>query len=303
MGDALFGGMPVVIEISASNGITVAPDGIRPDDCTGCSGVSELTLNLSTNASSGPVVATTIPSVQRIGVLTDTRVDYGELVAFRPVNVSIAFTLNRPLVSGDAVFLHLTGFGGNSSVSAPVQSYTAGFGDCSWDQEAGLVTVVVTSDFAAFTRISLVIPAEAGVRLPLQGMAANTSVVKISSNATAGPVVLPQTVDSSPAMGAFVGDPTRLSYTPAEFTRDGQPYFEGRIASITLGFSLNVLIQRGEVVFARLGPPESFHPSPCPILTIRSDSLTWMWIGKMTAIGWSTRTHALPLSLSHTHTL
>jgi len=285
MGDALFGGMPVVIEISASNGITVAPDGIRPDDCTGCSGVSELSLNLSTNASSGPVVATTIPSVQRIGVLTDTRVDYGELVAFRPVNVSIAFTLNRHLVSGDAVFLHLTGFGGNSSVSAPVQSYTAGFGDCSWDTEAGLVTVMVTSDFAAFTRISLVVPAEAGVRLPLEGMAANTSIVKISSNATAGPVVLPQTVDSSPAMGAFVGDPTRLSYTPAEFTRDGQPYFEGRIASITLGFSLNVLIQRGEVVFARLWPTSQIVPlrSPFPILSIPSYSFPWMWIGEMTA--------------------
>lgn len=251
MGAALFGGMPVVIEIAASNGITMAPDGIRPDICTECTGVSEITLLLSTNASSGPVVATAIPKVQRVGVLTDTRVNYGELVSFRPVNISISFTLNRPLVPGDAIFLHLTGFGGNSSVSAPVSSYTPGFGTCSWDKEEGLVTVIVTSNFAAFQRMSVLVPAAAGVRLPVQGMAANTSIVKISSNATDGPVVLPQTVDSSPAMGAFVGDPTRLSYTPAEFTSDGQAFFEGRIASITLGFALNVVVKQGEIVFAR----------------------------------------------------
>ena len=52
--------------------------------------------------------------------------------------MTISFILNRPLVSGDAIFLHLKGFTGNSTEASPATSYTQGFGKCSWSPVKGI---------------------------------------------------------------------------------------------------------------------------------------------------------------------
>lgn len=100
-------------------------------------------------------------------------------------------------------------------------------------------------------KISVTVPDTAGIFLPSQGLSPNSSAIKISTNAVAGPVLIPQPFESSPAFGSFDsdGDPTRLAYTPAEFQEDGTPFLEGRIASISLAFALNRVIEAGEEVF------------------------------------------------------
>ena len=73
--------MPFNITFSSSNGITLPSVGLGPQACHLCTGLVETSLLLSTNSASGPVLPTVLGSVQRVGVLTQTKVSYGELAA------------------------------------------------------------------------------------------------------------------------------------------------------------------------------------------------------------------------------
>ncbi len=163
-----------------------------------------------------------------------------------PINLTVAFTYNREILPGDVVTLHLKGFKGKNSS----QPLSAGIWLCMWLPDEQILTLKATASVTAGSSNLLTVLDTAGVKLPPEGLLANSDSVQISTDARAGPV-RPQTVERSPAMGAFVGESTRLTYTPAEFMEDGTPYLEGRIASISLGFALNRVIMPGERVFFR----------------------------------------------------
>ena len=221
--------------------------------CEGCVGINENTITIACNAHAGPVAsapATVIRHVQRIGRFFNTSVAFSALTDAYPVNVSVQLTYNFELQRGDEIHLHLAGFTGQSSqgvaTSGPQASALA---QARWSVATGILTITVTNvSIAALTEIAVTVPVAAGVILRRDGFVRNSPVLQLSSNAVNGPVP-PTLFDSSPAMGSFnTGEPSRISYTPAEFKADGTAYLEGRVSAITVGFALNRKISAGEHV-------------------------------------------------------
>lgn len=221
--------------------------------CEGCVGVNENTITISCNAHTGPVAdspATVLRQVQRIGRFFNTSVTFSALTAAYPVNVSVQFSYSFELQRDDEVYLHLADFKGLSAANvATIGPQASALGKAKWNAATGILTLTVTNtSIAALTRLAVTVPASANVILRSDGFVRNSPLLQMSSNAINGPVHRAP-IESSPAMGSFnTGEPSRISYTPAEFKADGTAYLEGRVSAITVGFALNRKISVGEHV-------------------------------------------------------
>ena len=81
-----------------------------------------------------------------------------------------------------------------------------------------MLTLTLSTTLEPFANVSLVFPAAVGVTLPADGLSRDSPLLRLSTDAVAGPVVEPVPVERSPPMGArplpFVLIGHAASFTP-----------------------------------------------------------------------------------------
>ena len=181
--------------------------GIRPN---------QQDLLISSDASNGPVLETEIDETQAVGSFTDTTaISFDNPFAGKAVAMTIGFSAQMLLTSPDYVFLSLPSFSSSNSIirvtSQPEGFFTKGY----WDAVDEILALPVNATAGPITQnsgILISVPSSNGIIIPSVGIRAS-AVLKISSNATYGPV-LPTAVVSVPSVGSFMSSPTLILQPP-----------------------------------------------------------------------------------------
>jgi hypothetical protein len=200
-------------------------------------------LTVSTNAVDGPVPPTLIPNVPAVGSFNDnSSITFSVAQAGLATNVTLAFTAAMPLLVGDIVTVALPDFTVEPTVVLLLNStinLTA--------TSDSLLTFRLLESIEAGVSLTLNL-SSVNIKLPIRGVdnqrccsaAAPTCCIYISSNAARGPVARTP-VTFVPVVGAILD--TELQF---------DPLLAGASVNMTILFTPTMVIQRGEIMTAKL---------------------------------------------------
>eukprot|EP00286_Rhodomonas_abbreviata_P013957 CAMPEP_0181340756 /NCGR_PEP_ID=MMETSP1101-20121128/30023_1 /TAXON_ID=46948 /ORGANISM="Rhodomonas abbreviata, Strain Caron Lab Isolate" /LENGTH=1549 /DNA_ID=CAMNT_0023451941 /DNA_START=215 /DNA_END=4865 /DNA_ORIENTATION=+ len=211
---------PLSVTVPASLGIKLPAEGLTRDWHR---------LKVSTDSAQGVVLPIQLGASPPVGAFTGdvTRLAYepGEFetdgTAFgegRAASISVGFSLNRRIASGEWVAVFLPDFSRadgdavgipatDTNVTSLDLNFTtvdtngvfSAFTSASWTESTSTLTLFAAKSVAADQRHVVLIPASAGIRLPKIGLVANDVRILISTNAALGPNS-GTPVDRSPAL-------------------------------------------------------------------------------------------------------
>jgi hypothetical protein len=215
------------LKIPANAGLFVPANGLRRN---------EETFTIKTNATLGPVLATSLSHVQAIGTFLqsphlsfpDTLVPRAPprvAVAGEPAAIRLVFSAVMRFVPGDHVTVVLPGFTStafrfqNVSSTLPVGAFSLQ----SWSPEK--LVLVCQKGVPALTEVDITIPDSLGIQLPVLGVQRNQVDITIATDAVEGPVV-PVAIHRVDPVGSF-GQSVEISFSLPK---------AGAVSEITLRF-------------------------------------------------------------------
>ncbi|KAJ1490522.1 hypothetical protein T484DRAFT_1884239 [Baffinella frigidus] len=215
----------VRVVISEGGGLQIAAAGLFRNDAS---------LLVSTNAVLGPVLGTPVSSSQPIGSFVTRGVELLSspgypLVAGRACVVELTLGLNRDLLRGERITLHLAGFS-RDNVFTPVETGNLVFPLATWDEAKQELTFAAEELLQVGTIAVLrLLPQQARIRLPPFGVGKDSPLLRLSTTASLGPVLVPQPIENNGPTGAF-SDSRATFYPPAA----------GEVVEIRLEFTVHM---------------------------------------------------------------
>jgi hypothetical protein len=125
-----------------------------------------------------------------IGALEAFEVNVFTKIAGARTAVGLTITARMRFQVGDNFTLVLSGFGGDSGDCITTTSEPPGaFGVARWTSDSWSLQLVATREIPAFQRVTVLVPSESGVRIPIIGFPRRRSEkLKYFTDASAGPV-------------------------------------------------------------------------------------------------------------------
>jgi len=189
------------LEIPSGAGLVVPRDGLR---------LNEQLVTISTNASLGPVLGTSITNVQGVGAfLQSPHLSFpGPAVAAKLTKIRLMFEGKMAFVPGDTVTLKLTGFTSNllnivGSQYANSTSPVGAFAFHSWSSAREELIFECHRPVRAETTVDITVLSSVGIRLPSAGVQRNQQDITIATDTVQGPV-LPIAVYKVDPVGSFM---------------------------------------------------------------------------------------------------
>ena len=200
---------------------------------------------VSSNALLGPVGDTPLAGLIGIGAIYDTSLRYVSSLG-RETNADLKFTTSMSLAAGDVVTLNLPSFGGDSSECVRIlQSKSTPLGtvvSVGWSSETEQLSLTIARSIVRDTPITVMIPSDAGLILPAEGLALNQETLTIRADATAA-TASDVSIEESDPIGSFLDSP-RLEYDPPT---------AGEASKIIFTFRPQMELVFGETVTLLLG--------------------------------------------------
>jgi len=165
---------------------------------------NQASIMIGTDARDGPVLPTSIVSIQPVGSLTNSsRLLYSPGKAGQVSNITISLRPEMSFVPGDTVHVFLENFTRYLLLDVPViTTPPAIIGPISWNQSTFILSMPLISNVSRATEITFKILETAGIALPERGIRHDSSGQQIRTDAQRGP--MPWTVFAhSPPVGTF----------------------------------------------------------------------------------------------------
>eukprot|EP00961_Rhodomonas_salina_P265701 3591367-Rhodomonas_salina.1 len=173
------------------------------------------------------------------------------------------------LFPGDVVTLNLAGFTGSDVPVISVQCVPAGLVEfASWSQATSQLRFTVANYIVAGRTVVLTVDHTVGIKLPLTALVRNDARLTIQTTASTGPIVVPQPVLDSAAVGTFTTTPTVRFF----------PGLSGLPTEIEFEFSPKMFIRQGETITLYL--PGFQRPTSSAFATTSEP----IWCGEDSAI-------------------
>ena len=178
--------------VPTSAGIQTPLKGIRPDDHG---------LMISSYASSGPVEAKALDTVQAVGAFFNVlregvRINYlaGEGEAVSPgamVQLVLKFTPAMPILRGEILEVSLPGFSAGLSTCDDRRSAVAGdhFSRATWSVSESSLLLTASEEIQSYSLVQVNILQSFGLMLPLNGLELNHPTLLAQGDFFAGPVI------------------------------------------------------------------------------------------------------------------
>ena len=145
-------------------------------------------MRIGTRAAAGPVLATTLSSVDAVGAVVSSSLSYGRPIAGTASSVVASFTPRMALAAGEAIFLLLPAFsrGADKALTCTMLGgkVTA---PCSWHDGDRVLTVRAGAPLLPLEEVTVEIPASAGIKLPYPGIAINDVQLQLGLNSSVNP--------------------------------------------------------------------------------------------------------------------
>jgi hypothetical protein len=221
----------------------------------------ESNIEISCDAATGNILSTRVPKVRGVGSLFGHSLQYIPSTVVRETQIRVRFTPSMPMFPGDKLVVRLPYFTGESSSCVRIafrQSEPRGsIALVDWNLQLQELSLYITGNIERFANVNVLIPASAGLILPIQGVKLNQNTLTMEAQALYGNV--PATpISISDAVGSFLSSPT-LSYEPG---------IAGVPSAIKFSFKPEMDILSGESVFLALsgftGPEQKFSFSSVP---------------------------------------
>jgi len=166
-----------------------------------------------------------------IGALLQTRLEYdtcaGEpdryecdcnpLTPYSPAEIRFQFDNVMKMEAGDTISLHLPGFTSPGLLDfegvAVESDPTASIQSASWNQNASMLTVLVSGTISEGKNRNFILPISAGLKLPPNGTALNSLLLKFEANVAQG-MIIPTIISFSPEVQTIPAD-SRLRFEPS----------------------------------------------------------------------------------------
>ena len=184
-------------------------------------------------------------------------------------NIEISFLCNTLIVKGELVTVSLPGFErmsgpGTLSLSGLSQNYFSNF----YDNCSALLFLTAEHDISSFTRVTIIIPATEGIALPTVGIAADSLLYSLSTNAADILQSSTATFGTIPPVGSFSQSPSTLQFiatTSSDFAQAGEECL------ILFNFTASMRIHKDEAIRIHL-PDFSYH-STLSLMTTRQNTV------------------------------
>jgi hypothetical protein len=188
-----------------------------------------------------------------VGIMNWSNISFGNPVAGETTEILVTFSCSSAIAPGDTVEVSLGGFTRGGDMPA-LRLSPSGMFDASWHEAQSFVSLTARGSWPAEAAVLFSIESSNGIRLPADGLRRNDSELRVYVNASAGPVVSVDVLDS-PAIGAVV-------YSSISF----KPAVPGNLSEITFTFSLNDAVKSDEVVFLQLPGFSSRSSNPSIVI-------------------------------------
>jgi hypothetical protein len=130
-------------------------------------------VKISTNAAQGPVPDTTVLSVPVIGAFSKTSISFPSGRAGMRTGIQLLLQPEMLIQPEEMVIVKLSDFSGDSgALDIPRPFSTA-----TWSRETETLTIVVASEIKPRSNVTLVIPSDFGLILPVTGFTAESLLV------------------------------------------------------------------------------------------------------------------------------
>jgi hypothetical protein len=166
--------------------------------------------------------------------------------------IRMSFTPGMNIAVGEELVVSLPGFTGPDRTCIQTVSADGILSRASWSQIGEKLVFTVAVGVVSDRTVVAHVPWNMGMRLPVAGLTANQTDLKVSSEAVAGPL-LPTSITKSPSVGLFVRQPT-ASFAGAQ---------AGSVANITVSMVLSVRVEplsEFELVLNNFSAPPGIFP-------------------------------------------
>ena len=220
----------------------------------------ESKITIALDSAMGSILPTRVFSVKGVGSLSNHSLEYIPS-AVKETQIRIRFKPSMPMIPGDRLIVRLPNFLGESSTCVRIGFYKSeprgsiALGD--WDRSSEELILYITGNIIAFESVMVLVPASAGLILPMQGLKTNQASLTMEAQALYGNVPADPISVSEP-VGSFLMSPN-LTFAPG---------IAGKQSALKLSFEPQMNLQSGETLSIVLtgftGVAQEFTPLSVP---------------------------------------
>ncbi len=164
---------------------------------------SNSSIAISINASAGPVDWTLVRNLDPVGAfLSESKITFQPPMANTSTSINITLYPSMRMPKSSRLILYLPFF--SMHELSNIREFSSGLAIYSWNESNYELNIALKEDIPAYRSTTLTVAADAGIRIPENGLRSNETSFRLSTDARDGPVESSRISCLSPIGGIFI---------------------------------------------------------------------------------------------------